>query len=228
MLDSTSSIALYSRPLEGKPSRSRIRQRAENESKRLGKHTGRTMPNFKLCNPTVTVQIRERAASDFKLNRNGEAFAFFSSAFPEQITDAVRKIVETRGVEPRKGFVADELSVELKKGVTVSIAARCGRGKGFAIVRQNGAIVAHGFSGTFEPGKWQGEIGQALEEIWHDEMHLLALAGCQRCKGYGTALDEGEWLPCECTERNQQTFAVVHGGNQSNVFFNDVAEELAA
>lgn len=146
---------------------------------------------------------------------------------PPQLADAVRKIVDVRGVEPKPGFIQNELSVALPNGVEVSVEGRCGRGKGIPIVRWNGEIVAHGFDGTLIRGAWEREISTELEAIWHDEMHAKALPGCADCHGFGTISDEGEYLACECTTRKAPSFAVVHGANQSTVF-NEMAEPMAA
>lgn len=147
---------------------------------------------------------------------------------PQQICDAVRKIVAARGVEPRPGFIQNELSVHLHSGIEVSVEGRS-RGKGIAIVRVNGQIVAHEFHGTFESGEWQRELSRELTAIWHDEMYAAAEPGCVYCDGYGTILDEGDSIACECTERKAETsFAVHHGANQQTTNFNDMAEEKAA
>lgn len=106
----------------------------------------------------------------------------------EVVFRAVRKIVDVRGVEPKPGFVQNELSVALANGVEVSIEGRCGRGKGIPIVRFNGNVVAHGFDGTLKRGAWERELSTTLEAIWHDEMHALALPGCPDCHGFGTIL----------------------------------------
>ncbi len=181
------------------------------------------------CNPTVTVThgTQPMTALEFRQAANAVA-GIIKTALPQQIVDAVFKIIAARGVEPREGFVANELSVPLCGGVEVSVEGR-GRGKGVAIVRHHGEVVAHGFSGTFIPGAWQRELSVALEGIWQDEQEAKADKNCQPCKGYGVRLNEGEWLACECTERSAQTsFAVIHGANQQQVFINDVAERLAA
>ena len=182
---------------------------------------------MRVCNPTITVIVHERTASQFKRQQNFEAISRLALRIPEQITEAVRRIVAARGVEPKAGFIADELSVSLRNGVEVSIACRTGRGQGFAIVRYHGEIVIHGFSGTFIPGEWQRELGDALEEIWHDQMHALALPGCADCKGFGVRLDEGEFIACDCTEKREPSFAVIHGANQQTIV-REVAETMAA
>lgn len=189
--------------------------------------TGAKMANQIPCNPTVTVIHGTKPMNDADYQRFCDAQAKLAARLPEQISDAVRKIVAVRGVEPREGFVANELSVALSNGVEVSVEGR-GRGKGIAIVRVNGQIVAHGFYGTFVSGAWQRELSQALEEIWHDEMNALALPGCAYCKGFGSVLDEGEFVACECTERQHSSFAVIYGANQSQRNFNHVAEQMAA
>jgi len=185
------------------------------------------MANIKPCNPTITVVYGTKPMSARAYQDLCNACAELAARLPEPIRDAVYKVVSVRGVEPREGFVANELSVALPNGVEVSVEGR-GRGKGIPIVRWNGEVVAHGFYGTFISGAWQHDLANALEEIWHDEMHALALAGCERCKGFGTYLDEGDYLACECTERQQPSFAVLHGANQSERDFNHVAEPMAA
>lgn len=144
---------------------------------------------------------------------------------PPQLADAVRKIVDVRGVEPKPGFIQNELSVALPNGVEVSIEGRCGKGKGVPIVRWHGQVVAHGFDGTLIPGEWWREINAETESIWHDEMQALASPNCADCRGFGTISDEGEYLACECTTR-KPAFAVIHGANQT--VFNEMAEQLAA
>lgn len=185
------------------------------------------MANRKPCEPTVTVIHGTRPMTALEYQRFCEAQAKLTARLPQQISDAVRKIITVRGVEPKQGFVQNELSVALSNGAEVSVEGR-GRGKGIAIVRVGGEVVAHEFHGTFVSGAWQRDLANALEEIWQDEMHALALPGCARCKGFGSYLDEGEYLPCDCTERQQPTFAVIHGANQQQSNFKEVAEELAA
>lgn len=185
------------------------------------------MANRIPCEPNVTVIHGAKPMSDADYQRFCDAQAKLAARLPEQISGAVRKIVAVRGAEPRAGFVANELSVALSNGVEVSVEGRS-RGKGIAIVRVNGQIVAHGFHGTFISGAWQRDLSQALEEIWHDEMQTLAMAGCAHCKGFGSYSDEGEYVACECTERQQPSFAVLHGANQSERDFNHVAEPMAA
>lgn len=149
-------------------------------------------------------------------------------SLPEQLQNAIKKIVAVRGVEPREGFVANELSVLLPNGIEVSVEGRARRGQ-VCIVRWNGNVVAHGFHGFTDRNRaWMQEIQRATEEIWHDEMEARADTKCATCKGYGVRLDEGEYLPCDCTERQQPTFAVIHGANQQQSNFKEVAEELAA
>lgn len=181
------------------------------------------------CNPTVTVNYGNQTMSAEAYQRFCDATARISKErLPEQTCDAVRKIVAVRGIEPRPGFIQNELSVSLHGGIEVSVEGR-GRGKGIAIVRVNGQIVAHEFHGTFESGEWQRELSRELEAIWHDEMYALADKGCVYCSGYGAILDEGDYIACECTERKPDTsFAVHHGANRSQTIINEKAEEKAA
>lgn len=74
----------------------------------------------------------------------------------------IHEIVRAWGREPKRGFVANELSVQLADGLEISIEGRCGRGTGVAIARHNGRIVAHQFSGTFESGQWLQLIERAF------------------------------------------------------------------
>lgn len=79
---------------------------------------------------------------------------------------AVHKIVNTWGVEPRAGFIANELSVELDNGVEVGLTSRDRRG--IAIVRWHGEIVllqsdAQGHA-TYAPGAWEDVIADALRQ----------------------------------------------------------------
>lgn len=150
----------------------------------------------------------------------------FDSKLPPQLADAIRRIVDVRGVEPKPGFIVNELSVALSNGVEVSVEGRCGRGKGIPIVRWNGEVVAHGFDGTLIRGAWEREIGRELESIWHDEMAALALPNCADCRGFGTICDEGEYIACNCATRKAPSFAVVHGANQT--VFNESTEQMAA
>lgn len=81
---------------------------------------------------------------------------------------AVRQIVTARGIEPRDGFVANELAVTLGNGVEVSIEGRK-RGHGVAIARWHGAIVLHQCDSmghaTYLPGDWEDEVAAALAGI---------------------------------------------------------------
>lgn len=178
------------------------------------------------CNPEIEIVFGTREMSADQFQRAANAFArLVNERLPRQIADAVRKIVDVRGVEPRPGFVVNELSVALANGVEVSVEGRARKGTGVPIVRWNGEIVAHGFDGTLKRGEWERELGRELESIWHDEMQALALPNCADCRGFGTISDEGEYLACECTTR-KPAFAVIHGANQT--VFNEMAEQLAA
>ncbi len=180
------------------------------------------------CNPEIEVIYGTREMSATEFQRAANAFAqLMNERLPPQIADAVRKIVEVRGVEPKPGFIQNELSVALANGVEVSVEGRCGKGKGIPIVRWHGQIVAHGFDGTLIRGAWERELSTALESIWHDEMQALALPGCADCHGFGTISDEGEYLACDCTARKAPAFAVHHGANQTTVV-NEMAEQMAA
>lgn len=80
---------------------------------------------------------------------------------------AAHKIVNAWGVEPRAGFVANELSVELPDGVEVGLTSRDRRG--IAIVRWHGEIVllqcdARGHA-TYTPGAWEDTIADTLRQI---------------------------------------------------------------
>lgn len=179
------------------------------------------------CEPKIEVIHGTREMSADQFQRAANAFAqLMNERLPRQIADAVRKIVDVRGVEPRPGFVVNELSVSLSNGVEVSIEGRCGKGTGVPIVRWNGQIVAHGFDGLLIRGAWERELGRELESIWHDEMQALALPGCADCRGFGTISDEGEYLACDCTTR-KPALAVIHGANQTTVV-NEMAEQMAA
>lgn len=180
------------------------------------------------CNPQIEVIYgnREMSASQFQ-NIADAVGRMVDTSLPPQLADAVRRIVDVRGVEPKSGFIVNELSVALPNGVEVSVEGRCGRGKGIPIVRWNGRIVAHGFDGTLIRGAWERELSTALESIWHDEMQALALPNCADCRGFGTISDEGEYLACDCTTRKAPALAVIHGANQTQVI-NDAAEQLAA
>ena len=154
----------------------------------------------------------------------------YESQFPAAVGESVRKIVAARGVEPREGFVVNELAVALSNGVEVALEGR-GRGAGIPIVRWNGEVVAHGspLNPIFKPEReWLNAINAETERIWQDEMHVKALPGCVECHGFGVVTDEGEYVACGCTERRETSFAVIHGANQSEAIFNDVAERLAA
>lgn len=74
----------------------------------------------------------------------------------------IHEIVRVWGKEPKSGFVANELSVQLADCLEISVEGRCGRGAGIAIARHNGQIVAHQFSGTFESGQWLQLIERAF------------------------------------------------------------------
>ena len=179
------------------------------------------------CKPKIEVihGTREMSATQFQTIADAVG-RMVDASLPPQLADAVRKIVDVRGVEPKPGFVVNELSVSLPNGVEVSVEGRCGRGKGIPIVRWHGEVVAHGFNGTLIRGAWEREINTALESIWHDEMQALASPNCADCCGFGTILTEGEYLACDCTTR-KPALAVIHGANQTQVI-NDAAEQLAA
>lgn len=80
----------------------------------------------------------------------------------------VETIVNTIGIEPRQGRVANELAVDLWRGVQVSVEGR-GRGKGISIVRWNGKIVLHQCDPvgrtTYEPGEWEAVVRDAAKYI---------------------------------------------------------------
>lgn len=84
------------------------------------------------------------------------------------IFEAARYFVTNWAIEPREGFIANELSARVTALVEVSIEGR-GRGQGVAIVRYKGEVVAHEFSGTFIEGEWvellmaQYEINKRLD-----------------------------------------------------------------
>lgn len=179
------------------------------------------------CNPQIEIVFgnREMSGAQFQAIANAVG-QMVDASLPPQLADAVRKIVDARGVEPKPGFIQNELSVSLPNGVEVSIEGRCGRGKGIPIVRWNGQIVAHGFDGTLIRGVWEREISAELESIWQDEMQAPASPGCADCHGFGTVLDEGEYLACDCTSR-KPALAVIHGANQPQVI-NEMAEQMAA
>ena len=74
----------------------------------------------------------------------------------EQIFEAARYMVNEFGIEPVPGKVANELSIAIFPGVLdVSIEGR-GRGKGSAIVRFRGEVVANEspLQGTLVEGEW--------------------------------------------------------------------------
>ena len=81
---------------------------------------------------------------------------------------AARQIVKARGIEPREGFKANNLSVELGNGVEVSIEGRARR-NGIAIVRWQGEVVLHECDAmgraTYAPGDWEDEIVAAAREL---------------------------------------------------------------
>lgn len=101
---------------------------------------------------------------------------------------AVRAIVRERGIEPKPGFVANELSVELPNGVEVSVASR-NRGKGVSIVRWNGEIVLHQCDAmghaTYLPGDWEDEVTAALAAIEgsDDDRRIIAHSRAKQMGG---------------------------------------------
>ena len=99
---------------------------------------------------------------------------------------ACKAIVRARGVEPREGFVANELSVELPNGVEVSVEGR--RRSGVSIVRWNGVIVLHQCDSmghaTYLPGDWEDEITAALAAIETDD-HARRTIEHSRAKATG-------------------------------------------
>lgn len=85
------------------------------------------------------------------------------------IFEAARYFVNSFGIEPREGFIANELSAKVSALVEVSIEGRS-KGTGIAIVRFKGEIVAHEFTGTFIEGEWidllmaQYEVSKRLDK----------------------------------------------------------------
>lgn len=77
----------------------------------------------------------------------------------------VKKIVAAWGIEPRKGFVVNELSVTLGGGVVVSVEGRARKGTGVSIVRVNGENVLHQFGSLYVPGEWERELERAVAAI---------------------------------------------------------------
>ncbi len=71
----------------------------------------------------------------------------------QSIYDAIRYLVNTCGVEPHEGFVANELSVNLFSTLEISLEGRS-KGKGIVIARYNGEIVAHEFHNILIEGFW--------------------------------------------------------------------------
>lgn len=111
----------------------------------------------------------------------------------QQIFEAARYFVNSFGVEPREGFVANELSAKVSALVEISIEGRS-KGQGIAIVRFKGEVVAHEFSGTFVEGEWieflmaQYEVSKRLDKqvagipMWEA---LKQNTGCNECMGSG-------------------------------------------
>lgn len=111
----------------------------------------------------------------------------------ETLFDAVKTIVAERGVEPREGFVANELSVMLPDDVEVSVEGRARNGQ-VAIVRWAERCVLHecdaqGFA-TYTPGGWEEQIIQAMLEIQGEKAaELVFLRECrQALTGSGLVL----------------------------------------
>lgn len=99
---------------------------------------------------------------------------------------AVHKIVNTWGVEPRAGFVANELSVELDNGVEVGLTSRDRRA--VAVVRWHGETVllqsdAQGHA-TYAPGEWEDTVASALRQI-EGAANLAHLIAHNRAKQLG-------------------------------------------
>lgn len=107
----------------------------------------------------------------------------------ESLFDAVKTIVAARGVEPREGFVANELSVMLGDDVEVSVEGRARKGQ-VAIVRWAERIVLHecnaqGFA-TYTAGDWEGQISLALLEIADEKAaEVVFLHECRRAVAGG-------------------------------------------
>lgn len=62
------------------------------------------------------------------------------------------------------GRVINEPSVELCCGIEVSLEGRARKGN-VAIVRVNGLVVLHAFSGEYVPGEWEAVLAHAVQEI---------------------------------------------------------------
>jgi hypothetical protein len=92
-----------------------------------------------------------------------------------EIFNAIHEIVNQWGREPKRGFVANELSVTLANGLEVSIEGRCGRGCGVAIARVNGELVAHQFSGSLIAGKWIDDLNRAFGVVSRQKAFQAAL-----------------------------------------------------
>ncbi len=107
----------------------------------------------------------------------------------ESLFDAVKTIVAERGIEPREGFVANELSVMLGDDVEVSVEGRARKGQ-VAIVRWAERCVLHecdaqGFA-TYTPGDWEEQIGFALLEIAGEKAaEVVFLRECRRAVAGG-------------------------------------------
>ncbi len=123
----------------------------------------------------------------------------------ESLFDAVKTIVAERGIEPREGFVANELSVCLCNGqqisqlqaeprkwknvAEVSVEGRARNGQA-AIVRWEGRIVLHecdaqGFA-TYTAGDWEEQISLALLEIAGEKAaEVVFLRECRRAVAGG-------------------------------------------
>lgn len=109
------------------------------------------------------------------------------------IFEAARYFVNSFGVEPREGFIANELSHKCSILLEVSIEGRS-KGQGVAIVRFKGEIVAHEFSGTVVEGEWiellmaQYAVNQRLDKqvagipMWEA---LKQNTDCNECMGSG-------------------------------------------
>lgn len=93
----------------------------------------------------------------------------------QEVFDAIRYLVNTCGVEPHEGFVSNELSVSLFPALEISLEGRS-KGKGIAIARYNGEIVAHEFHNILIEGFWTELLNGQVKVNQRLDSHFVRMA----------------------------------------------------
>jgi len=113
------------------------------------------------------------------------------AAIDARIRENIAAIITARAIEPRRGFIANELSYDIGRGIEISLEGR-GRGTGVAIVRLNGTTVYHAaHSEEYKPGPWITALQTAADTLaLGDDVALLKDITSDR---------EEYWYEANCT-----------------------------